>query len=70
MGRQIDHAGSIADMAVTLIGDYAERIEALALARPVADQHGQRLARLAKTMRNSDQLLEARVSEMAQSRIA
>jgi hypothetical protein len=27
MGWQVDHAGSIAGMAVALIGDYAERIE-------------------------------------------
>ena len=70
MGRPIDHAELIADMALTLIGDYAERIEALAFALTVDDEHGHRLARLAETMRNSEQLLNARVRQIAQSRIA
>jgi hypothetical protein len=68
-GRQVDHAGSIAGMAVTLIGDYAERIEALAFALPADDERGHRLARLAGTMRDSEQLLHARVQEMTRLRI-
>ncbi len=68
MGREVDHAGLIADMALTLIGEYAGRIEALAFALPGDNEHGPRLARLAETMRESEQQLQARVVEIARSR--
>lgn len=64
MGREFDPAGLVADMAVTLLGDYAERIEALAFALPPDHEHGARLARLAVTMRESELQLHARVLEM------
>jgi hypothetical protein len=70
MGREIDHVGLVADMAVTLLGDYAERIEALAFALPANHDHGPRLARLAETMRDSEQMLNARVRAMVRSRLA
>ena len=70
MGREIDPAGMVADMAVALLGNYAERIEALAFALPGDHEHGPRLARLAETMRDSEQLLNARFEAMVRSRIS
>jgi hypothetical protein len=67
MRREIDHAGLVADMAVALLGNYAERIEALAFALPADHERGARLARLAGTMRDSEQMLNARVQAMARS---
>jgi hypothetical protein len=55
-------------MAVTLIGDYAGRIEALSFTLPADHDHSHRLARLAETMRDSEQLLHARVLEMIRPR--
>jgi len=67
MGRDADQTGSIADMALTLIGAYAGRIEALAFTLPQDDEHGARLARLAEAMRESEQQLQARVVELTRS---
>jgi len=67
MGRDADQTGSIADMALTLIGAYAGRIEALAFALPADDDHGARLTRLAEAMRESEQQLQARVVELMRS---
>ena len=67
MGRDADQTGSIADMALTLIGAYAGRIEALAFTLPPDDKHGARLARLAGAMRESEQQLQARVVELMRS---
>jgi hypothetical protein len=70
MGRETDHAGLIADMALTLIGEYAGRIEALAFALPPDHDQGVRLARLAETMRESEQQLQARVIELTRSPVS
>jgi hypothetical protein len=67
MAREVDHAGLVADMAVALLGNYAERIEALAFALPADRGHGSRLARLAGMMRDSEQMLNARVQAMARA---
>jgi len=67
MGRDVDQVGSIADMALTLIGAYAGRLEALAFTLPLDDEHGARLARLAEAMRESEQQLQARVVELMRS---
>ena len=70
MGREVDHAGLIADMALTLIGEYAGRIEALAFDLPADHEHGARLARLAETMRETEQLLQARAVEMVRATLS
>jgi hypothetical protein len=64
MGRDVDHAGLIAGTALSLIGEYAGRVEALAFALPPDDEHGDRLARLARTMRESERQLHSRVLEV------
>ena len=70
MGRDVDQVGSIADMALTLIGAYAGRIEALAFALPSDDEQGARLTRLAEAMRESEQQLHALVLEITRAPVS